>query len=293
MHTAAGVDNNYLFIADDAARSLQLNRLLVAKSVCFLIMTFAAITSIASSEPSGQSTPPRIENRLVAYDLSKLPVSALKLSLTGTITGTSRSALISVAGRAEESVAVGQFITGNVLLVDVDQKYAVIYREGLYEKLELRGGTESDIAIPEATDSIPPSFSETDTSESKAQIDPGLNTPGQESGASKKLSYMGMRFDSSDLLSQAKITPGPEGGMDITETTSGGIYERLGLEAGDTIQTINEESVNSFYDLVTLSQHSGNSNKVVARIMRSGNLYRMQFDPVHGIEVDMIVSPEK
>lgn len=240
----------------------------------------ASDSSRALSTRSGPST----EVSTLAYDTARLPISSLNLILTGTIIGTPGRALIRVEGRKDELFVVGQAIANGVFLTDVYWLGAVIRRDGVLEKLEFRGVAESqDIARVE---SIPP-----------AELNPPI--PGEavrdlvNNSYSIKRDFANKHFESAEILTHARIIPVPNGGMQISDIVPGSLYERLGLSDGDAIRTINGTPVNSIHDLANLSQQRDNADRLQVGVVRGGNLYNMQFDPEHGIEIEMVGDPVK
>jgi len=187
--------------------------------------------------------------------------------------------LIRVEGRKEELFAVGQAIAGGVFLTDVNRRGAVIRRDGVLEKLELRRGAESqDLArIKPDLPTVP----------SQPLPDEADRDKGNSSHFFKRV-FADKLFEEPDLLTHAKIIPVPNGGMQISDIVPGSLFEQLGLNDGDAIRTINDTPVNSISDFVNLFQQRNNTDRLQVGVVRSGNIYNMQFDPEHGIEIKMV-----
>ena len=249
---------------------------------------------LASDVSNTLSTKPVTHTRSEAeFESAKLPVCTLDLTLTGTITGTSKQALISVHGRKDEPFAINQAITDGVLLIDVYSRSAVIRRNGSLEKLELRSGAkpQEKNSAHNASDSA--SVHRVSPVAIAASVRPAPDEPSQKQNHDShkgQLKFMGKPFEPTDLFTQAKIVPESDG-LQIVETVPGGLYEHLGLQGGDKILAINGESVNSMLDIMSFSQKKDGTNRTQATFVRHGNLYSMELDPASGIESRMIIDP--
>jgi type II secretory pathway component PulC len=212
----------------------------------------------------------------VAHETARLPVSSLNLILTGTITGTTGRALIRVKGGKDKLFAVGQEIISGVFLTDVFQRGVVISHDGVLEKLAMSSRAESqDVARIE---SDPPA---------------GYSQPlSEETGRDQennpyfiKRNFANKLFEAPDLLTHAKLVPVQNGGIQISDIAPGSVYERLGLNNGDAIRSINGAPVNSISEFENLFQHRNSTDRLQVGVVSSGNSYKIQFDPEHGIEI--------
>jgi type II secretory pathway component PulC len=249
---------------------------------------------LASDASHTLSTQPVTHTRSEAeFESAKLPVCTLDLTLTGTITGTSKQALISVHGRKDESFAINQAITDGVSLVDVHSRSAVIRRNGSLEKLELRNGAgqQKKVTANNNSDPAPALYTLPNVIEAKIRLAPEDSSRNQHINTPEnKPVFMGMPFEPADLFTQAKIIPVSDG-LQITKTVPGGLYEHLGLQDGDKILAINGESVDSLFDVISLAQQKDGTNRTQTTIVRHGNLYSVELDPARGIESRMIIDP--
>ena len=245
-----------------------------------------------------QITQPAVRTQEVALakEFLKLPVCKLNLILKGTISGNSPKALISVDGRDDELFLIDQTITNDVVLVNVGLLNVVVHHNGELEKLKLVSAglyarEPADIdSIPSVIVAVSPSAPAGTINNS---VPPDSNLSQNYGFPNKKHSYMGIQFEYSDFLTQAKLTPDPTGGLIISESVPGGLYERFGLQDGDNVRTINDESVNSVHDLVDVFQKKNGTDTINILIMRNGNLYDLELDPKHGIESSMVIDPKK
>jgi type II secretory pathway component PulC len=219
------------------------------------------------------------------YEIARLPRCSLNLVLTGTISGTPKKALIIVKGSNEESFDIDQAITNDVLLIDVDERNAVVLHNDELEKLELVSDLGNYEIDPALRDSNPIVVATVLPSASEAAWYEENKLP------EKSHSYMGIQFEYSDFLTQAKLITDPTGGIQISESVPGGLYQRLGLQDGDNVRAINEKPVNSILDLMGLSHPENATDSINVEIVRNGNLYDLELDPKRGIEFKMVIDP--
>ncbi len=208
--------------------------------------------------------------RTLVYETGRIPMSRLNLILTGTVTGTRGLALIRVAGRKAELFTVGQMIASGVFLTDVYRREVVITHDGVLEKLEMR----SRAVIQDVT------HIESNPAAEQSQPPPKILSRDQRN-------FVDKLFEVPDVLARASIIPVPAGGIQISDIAPGSWYEQLGLSDGDTIRTINGAPVNSISDFVNIFQQRHKTDKLQLGVARNGNLYKLQFDPEHGIETVM------
>ncbi len=242
-----------------------------------------------------QITQPAVRTQEVipTKEILKLPVCKLNLILKGTISGDSRIALISVDGRDEGLFVIDQGITNDVVLVNVGLHNVVVRHNGELEKLNLvsAGLYAREPASMDSNPSVIVAALPSAPGTINNSAPPNLNLSQKNELPNKKHSYMGIQFEYSDFLTQAKLTPDPTGGLMISESVPGSLYERFGLQDGDNVRTINEESINSVHDLVDVFQRNPGTDTINILIMRNGNLYDVELDPKHGISSSMVIDP--
>lgn len=69
------------------------------------------------------------------------------------------------------------------------------------------------------------------------------------------------------------VVPNTEGGLLVREIQAGGLYERLGLRAGDVIRSVNGQPVNNMDDVAKVYQQLGGveqARNVVIEVTRAG-----------------------
>ena len=239
------------------------------------------------------------------YKFSKLPMCTHGLVLSGTITGDFKKAVI-VFGGHETLFAIGQLSSNNLKIVEIRSHEVVILHDGVLEKLRITSGTGKDntaylqtrIADPKSLDQYmdisfenadSTAFLETPIRISKSTSDNKLDNNSLSN--INRSTILGLNVDESDFQTQGKFTPGPAGGLIITETEQGGIYQRLGLEDGDNIRSVNGEIITTYLDLIQQTHNSKNGKELQVVIMRDGNYYNMTLSPKSGVEIRMVVDP--
>jgi general secretion pathway protein C len=203
----------------------------------------------------------QVSQELTGGRLDNLPISSLNLVLTGVIASAIGGyALISVNGQPQEPFAVGQTVTGGAELQAVYPDRVVIRRNGVLESLLLEGAEKTPAGewTPPVATYHPPAA-------------PGNIV--QETGANRYMverDQLAAQFRTPDLLKQATVLPSGNGGFLVKQMQPGSLYEKLGLQPGDVIKTINGQPLNSMEDAIRLYQQMPNVNAVQMEIMRGG-----------------------
>jgi len=265
-----------------------------------ILAIFAAVICLSNqaSADNDKYYSHHISQITVANRLFNLPLCRKNLTLAGTVSGDIKQALISSAGQDEQLYIVGQTIdkNENIELVDVYPQGVVIRHNGLLEKLMLaKKKNAGDVEV------IENNSAQTGINIAKPPIEmphqhvyqPNENYKytSVNTTHNKKYRIMGLPVDSSDLLTQTKFTQAPDGGLTLSETEPGGIYEKLGFQDGDTIRAVDGNKVNSIVELVNLAQSKDREKDTQVLIMRHGNLFNMELSKQHGIEMKMILDP--
>jgi type II secretory pathway component PulC len=262
------------------------------KSICYI---FIAVTTIPNFVLAGStSLSPSAQSRAAIYELVKLPICNHGLILTGTVTGDAKNALISVKGETEEPYSIGQKITTNSVLIEVYSRGAVIRHDGVLEKLEMtRGAGTAEMEHSSIKSNTPaiPGFVSIAPQPMNHPAAEAIDPTWVKNSDKKEYKFMGVPVDSSDFMTQAKFTPESDGGLTISETVPGGLYDRLGLQDGDSIRSVNGERVDSFLELVNFARKKDGAKEMQVLIMRNSNLYNVQINQASGIEIEMVLDP--
>ena len=239
----------------------------------------------------------REQVRLPDFEHIQLPLCIHDMVLTGTVTGNVKSALISIKNSPEKNFAIGQTISPGIVLIAVYSHSAVIQHNGVLERLKLtRPTTTDDTEINKQINNEVSTVNDTPTvatGDLPTTITTDLpdNSGSRQSEQTKPYRVMGLPVDVSDFITQAKFTPQENGGLAISESTPDGIYERLGFENGDVLQSLSGVKINSLSDVNDFMQHNTNLKEMQVLLMRNSNYYYLKLNQDSGIEFEMVVNP--
>ncbi|MHB8743275.1 MAG: type II secretion system protein N [Sulfuricaulis sp.] len=204
----------------------------------------------------------QVSQELTGGRLDNLPISSLNLVLTGVIAaGSGGYALISVNGQEQEPFTIGQTITSGAVLQAVYPDRVVISRNGDLESLMLVTTDQSTMA----PGIMPP-----------AAASPGASSPAgvvQETGNNHYTvarDLLAAQMRTPEVLRQAVIEPRAGGGFEVRRIQPGSLYAQLGLRAGDVIQSVNGQPLNSIDDAIKLNQQMSSIPAVQMEITRGG-----------------------
>ena len=193
--------------------------------------------------------------------LEELPISSLNLKLTGVIaSGSGGYALIAVKGQTQEPFVVGDAITAGAVLQAVYPDRVVIMRKGAMESLLLEqpgSGLTSPKPANRAGRWKPP-------------------RPAQSIQKLSKNSFVVSRDELNkqirgpDFLKQVSLQPLKGGGFLVRKIQPGSLYAKLGLNTGDVIQKINNQSVNNIDDIMRFYQQLNQLGQLQLEVKRAG-----------------------
>jgi general secretion pathway protein C len=83
--------------------------------------------------------------------------------------------------------------------------------------------------------------------------------------------------DASMLNRLGQVGPAPAGGARVAAAPSGSLLERLGMQTGDVITSINGTRVNTPGDLANLYQQFATTNRISAEVNRQGATIRLAY----------------
>ncbi|MHB8455413.1 MAG: type II secretion system protein N [Acidiferrobacterales bacterium] len=197
--------------------------------------------------------------------LDAIPISSLNLVLAGVVAaGGASFALISVNGQPQEPFAIGQEVTAGAILQAVYPDRVLLIRQGITESLMLEGvndnaggGVSSGAPISGATGGIY-QRSQNDYVVPRSVVNAQLHKP-------------------QDLLSQALMVPNPTGGFLVREIQPDSVYQKLGLQVGDVIRSVNGQPVNSLQDAMRAYQQAANLSDVRLEVVRGGRPEVLQY----------------
>lgn len=199
-------------------------------------------------------------------DPTQLPLSSLNLVLTGVMArGPSSFAFLSINGAPEILLTIGQEVTTGTMLQAVYPDRVVLRR----------GATLEGVLLKDSDATLPPGSIATSGHEAVRSLGGG-NFSVDRQALNKSLTPQ--------TLSQASVTPGPNG-LTVRSVQSGGVFEKLGLRAGDVVRYFNGQPVNNLEQAMTVYAESmGNeADDVTVEIIRGGKIeiltYQTQQNP--------------
>jgi general secretion pathway protein C len=201
-------------------------------------------------------------------DHQNVPVSSLNLVLTGIIEAGGESyALISVNGAAQEPFAIGDEVTAGAMLDSVYADRVILVRGGVSESLLLEG-MPAPIEV-----SVPPSAQATAEDRYSEII---RNSPNQFH-LPRSLVTENLKKPQ-ELLTQALMVPNADGGYLVREVQSGGAFDKLGLQVGDVVRSINGQPLNSVNDAMRVYQQLRFLRAVRVDVTRGGQPETLQYN---------------
>ncbi len=196
--------------------------------------------------------------------LDAIPISSLNLVLAGVVAaGGASFALISVNGQPQEPFAIGQEVTAGAILQAVYPDRVLLTRQGITESLMLEGVNDnassgvSSGTLPGAAGGIY-QRSQNDYVVPRSVVNAQLHKP-------------------QDFLSQALMVPNPTGGFLVREIQPDSVYQKLGLQVGDVIRSVNGQPVNSLQDAMRAYQQAANLSDVRLEVVRGGRPQVLQY----------------
>ena len=174
------------------------------------------------------------------------------------------SAIFSTGGGKDIAVFVDREITPGVTLAEVKPDHVVVSRNGARERIELEAA-RSAAGAPNARGVRPQGFrvnvaraGANSYAFSRKELDDALRDPGQ-------LSYLGV------------IGMPPGGGVRMEAAPSGSLAQKLGLQPGDIIRTINGQAVASSGDLARIYQQFATTSVINAEVQRGGQTLQLSY----------------
>lgn len=185
--------------------------------------------------------------------------SSVRLKGVFAVDGKTLSAAVVNLGGKDQTVRLNQELSTGVKLVEVQADFIVISRNGARERVDLdrfiagvRPGTAP--AGQPALTSFRLNVASTGAngfSLSRQELNTVLQDP-------RQMNFLG------------RIGPGPAGGVRVEEAPSGSLSNKLGLQPGDIITSINGQPINSPGDLARVYGQFNSLTSIRAEVRRAG-----------------------
>jgi len=199
--------------------------------------------------------------------LDAIPISSLNLVLAGVVAARGASfALISVDGQPQEPFAIGQEVTAGAVLQAVYPDRVLLTRHGITESLMLEGVNNNESGATSPAAAGPYGSSAT-----------GVYQSGVNNYVVPRSVVNAELHKPQELLSQALMVPNPSGGFLVREIQPNSVYQKLGLQVGDVIRSVNGQPVNSLQDAMRAYQQAANLRDVRLEVVRNGRPEVLQY----------------
>lgn len=186
-------------------------------------------------------------------------VPAIPVELQGVFSGSGRSpgyAILNVQGTPQIVRENGEIASG-IKLLRVDPDRVTI----------LRGDQEETLEFPTTAGSPPADAS---AAEAPAATQPTTIT------VPRALINSAMR-DPAQWIRAGVLAPNPGGGLKVVSVAGGGLYQRLGLQGGDVIQSINGQPVTSPDQALTQARNGASAGSLRIDVLRNGSVQQLNY----------------
>jgi general secretion pathway protein C len=184
--------------------------------------------------------------------------TGIRLKGVYAVDGKTLSAAVINTGGRDTSVRLNEKITDTITLVDVKVDHIIISRAGVREKIEIERGLKSN-TVASATTTAP-----------QANFRLNVATSTRNTYALSRGELNSVLQDPRQVNFLGGISPAPTGGVQISSAETGTLAQKLGLQVGDIITSINGQPVNSTGDLARFYGQFGSTNTIRADIKRGG-----------------------
>jgi len=187
------------------------------------------------------------------------PVAAPRLALLGIILP--GYALIGIDGRPQRAFTVGQEIVAGSFLRTIYRDRVLIERDGKPEFLFMQDARTGGrwVKAPRPEDF------------------PGVEAIGKNQYRVSR-EHVNAQMRNPEIMSDARLDLYPGGGFIVNAIRPDSVYEKLGLQAGDVIRTVNGAAVNSVADAIRLYQQIYQFNQVRLGIVRGGQPVQLSYN---------------
>lgn len=205
-------------------------------------------------------------------------VSNLNIKLKGVVAGSGTGAAIVNTGGKDEAAQVGGEIVPGVVLESVHPQYMVVRRNGTLERVNIEERQQVAAAIsPVLLQRGTPARAVGATSQG-VQSPPAPTNPGARYERPKPYAPVGdvpthaapVPASPPPVSAAPPATAGTVPGLAITSIPPGSMLERLGLQTGDVIRSVNGEAVTNEADVARIVQARGMQGPFTAEVQRGG-----------------------
>ncbi len=163
----------------------------------------------------------------------------------------------------DQPVRAGSEIVPGALLEGVFARHVLVRRNGAVEKIEFEGNAGPNMAqgIPQMAARLPSPAS---------QFKLNVQSINQNTSALSRGELQAALQDPRQLGNIGRVDANPGGGVAVQQAPPGSLLEKLGMQDGDVIRSLNGVPVNSQADLMRLYQQFGQVGQVRIDGLRAG-----------------------
>lgn len=197
-------------------------------------------------------------NGAVSAGTSPAVNSSVRLKGVFAVDGKTLSAAVVNLGGKDQTVRLNQELSSGVKLVEVQPEFIVISRSGARERIDLDrfiaatrpGAAGGQPTVTNFRLNVASTGSNA-FSLSRQELNTVLQDP-------RQMNFLG------------RVGPAPAGGVRVEEAPSGSLSNKLGLQPGDIITSINGQPINSQGDLVRVYGQFNSLTSIRAEVRRAG-----------------------
>jgi general secretion pathway protein C len=209
-----------------------------------------------------------------------MAVSTLNVKLKGVFAGAPGHAIVNTGGR-DQTASVGAEISPGVALESVHPRHIVLKRNGVFERVNLEErpllaqAAPRPVALPPSTAPTPPAPATPATAAPQGRTDPRPPAgPGARFQRPEPYAPVGdVPTEPPPASPVPPKPPAPQGsaqGLVVSSVPPGSLLERIGLQPGDVIKSVNGQPVASEADVARVLQNRSLLGPVNAEVVRGG-----------------------
>jgi len=274
MNAGINADNRFMAAATPVEKTGAIGNLVVVVLVLVLAWQAAYWTWVFLTPgpvgPAGPSQPAvdlAAVARLFGASAPGETATASGLKLKGVIAptpGSEASAIFSSGAGRDKAVYIGGEIEPGLKLAGVHPDHVVVSRAGVEGRIDLeaaRGNPGAQRNLPGRAAGFRMNVARTGTNSysfSRKDLDEALRDPGQ-------LNFLG------------QIGTPPRGGVRMEQAPPGSLAQKLGLQPGDVIRSVNGQPVASAGDLARLYTQFNTMSAIQAEIQRGPAIMQLSY----------------
>ncbi len=166
-------------------------------------------------------------------------------------------AILNTGGKNDQTVRIGDEIQSGVTLKNVYPQYIVVSHEGVLKRVNLPQNANAPALIQAETARL------------------GIRSVGYNAYSISRNSLSAALQKQETNIGQLTASPG--GGLLVTAASSGSIAEILGLQAGDILLRVNNQSVSTMAELSSAYQRLKQETQIQLELTRSGKQIQLRY----------------